>query len=308
MNKPVIIIKDEVKNALLNNIPVVALESTIISHGMPYPKNKECALMLEKIVKDNGCVPATIAIIDGAIHVGLTNREIERIANGKEEVIKVSKRDLPFVTSLKLNGATTVATTMFIASKVGIKVFSTGGIGGVHRNYSKVLDISNDLEELSMDNLIVVCAGCKSILDIENTLEYLETKGVPVIGYKTKECPAFYTNKSGIDLEYSLDNPLDIAKVYSDKVNLGLNGGVLVFNPIDDKYAYPKEFIDKAINEALIEAEKNNITGKRITPFLLSKIVELTKGKSLDVNIELVKNNVLLGTKIAKELVNYEKN
>ena len=302
MLEDVIVIKEEVKNALMNNKPVVALESTIISHGMPYPKNIECALALEKIIKDNGAIPATIAIIDGIIKVGLSNEDIEKIANGKEKVTKVSKRDLPFVISRKLNGATTVAATMYISSLVGIKVFSTGGIGGVHRDFKEVLDISNDLEELSMDNVIVVSAGCKSILDIENTLEYLETKGVPVIGYKTFNCPAFYSNDSGLKLEYSSDDPSDIAKVASTKWMLGLNGGVLVFNPIPDEYSYPKEEIDNAINKALIEAKSKNIKGNKITPFLLSKIVEVTGGKSLDVNIELVKNNVLLGAKIAKEL------
>ncbi|MCR5741069.1 MAG: pseudouridine-5'-phosphate glycosidase [Gammaproteobacteria bacterium] len=297
------IINEEVKNALENNIPVVSLESTIISHGMPYPKNVECALSLEKIIRDNGCIPATIAIIDGVIRVGLSKEDIEVIGNGKREVVKVSKRDLPIVLARKQCGATTVSATMYISKLAGIKVFGTGGIGGVHRDYKETLDISNDLETLGEDEVVVVCAGCKSILDIPNTLEYLETKGVPVIGYKTLDCPAFYTRKSGYSLEYSSDSPKEIADIALNKWDLNLKGGVLVFNPIDESDSFPKEKIDVAIDEALKEAKEQNITGKRITPFLLKRIVELTDGKSLESNISLVRNNVRLASLIAKEIV-----
>ena len=298
-----LILSDEVKNAIKNNLPVVALESTIISHGMPYPKNVETALELEDIIRSNGCIPATIAIIDGTIKVGLTKDEIDYIGNGKTEVLKVSKRDLPICIARGMCGATTVSATMYISKLAGIKVFGTGGIGGVHRDYKDALDISNDLETLGEDEVIVVCAGCKSILDIPNTLEYLETKGVPVLGYKTLKCPAFYTKDSGYNLEYKVSNPSEIAKIANTKWDLGLKGGVLVFNPISDIDSFPKDEIDKAINEALREAKELNITGKRITPFLLKKIVEITGGRSLKANISLVKNNVDLASKIAKELV-----
>lgn len=296
-----IVLSREVKEALKKNKPIVSLESTIISHGMPYPKNMETALSLEKIVRDNGCTPATIAIIDGVIKVGLTHDEIEYIANGKTDVIKVSKRDLPICLSRGLTGATTVSATMYISKLAGIKVFATGGIGGVHRDYKDALDISNDLDTLGEDEVIVVCAGCKSILDIPNTLEYLETKGVPVLGYKTIECPAFYTKESGYKLEYKVDSPEEVASIAKYKWDLKLKGGVLVFNPISDEDSFPKEEIDNAINKALEKAKNENITGKRITPFLLKEIVEITGGRSLDANISLVRNNVLLATKIAKE-------
>lgn len=297
-----IVYTKEVKDAIDNHLPVVALESTIISHGMPYPKNIECALMLEDAVRKEGVVPATISIINGEIHVGLTRDELEEIGDKKKDIVKVSKRDLPVVVARKLSGATTVAATAYIASLSGIKVFATGGIGGVHRGYKDVLDISNDLDTLGEEKVIVVCAGCKSILDIPNTLEYLETKGVPVIGYKTLECPAFYSRESGISLEYRSDSPKDIADIANAKWNLGLNGGVLIFNPIDPKYSMKKEEIDKEIEKALEDAKNENITGKRITPYLLSKLVDLTDGKSLDANIELVKSNAKLAALIAKEL------
>ena len=304
-----IILSVEVKEALKNNLPVVALESTIISHGMPYPKNVETAMSLEKIIRDNGAIPATIAIINGKIKVGLSKDDIEYIGNGRNEVIKVSKRDLPIVVSRKLNGATTVSATMYISSLAGIKVFATGGIGGVHRNQMEAMDISNDLEELALSDVIVVSAGVKSILDIENTLEYLETKGVPVLGYKTLEMPAFYTRNSGIKLEYKCENPKDIASIAYNKWNLGIKGGMLVANPIPLEFSYDEKEINNAINKALKEAKDNNITGKRITPFLLKTIVEETNGESLKANIHLVQNNCILAANIAKELKNiYEKN
>ena len=297
-----IIYTDEVYNALKHNKPVVALESTIISHGMPYPKNKEVALELESIVRENGSIPATIAIINGDICVGLNEDQIEYLANPQNEIIKTSIRDLPIVVAKGLSGATTVATTSYIASLSGIDVFATGGIGGVHRDVATSLDISNDLEELSKSDLIVVCAGVKSILDIPKTLEYLETKGVPVIGYKTLEMPSFYSNKSGVVLEYKAESPLEVAKMADAKWALGLNGAILVANPIDDLYSYPKEEIDKAIDEALKDASKDNISGKRATPYLLNRIKELTGGKSLEANINLVKSNARLASLIAKEL------
>ena len=307
MNKTIVLSK-EVKEAIEKGIPVVALESTIISHGMPYPKNVETALSLEKMIRDLNVVPATIAIIDGVIKVGLSKEDIEYIGNCKNEVVKVSKRDLPIVVSRKQNGATTVSATMYISKLAGIKVFATGGIGGVHRNQIEAMDISNDLEELGTTNVIVVCAGVKSILDISNTLEYLETKGVPVLGYKTLEMPAFYSRSSGIDLEYKSDDPKDIASIASTKWNLGINGGILVANPIPIDYSYDDKEINAEIEKALELAKENGINGKRITPFLLKTIVELTGGKSLEANIHLVQNNCVLAAKIAKELTEYEKN
>lgn len=307
MNRHIVLSK-EVKEAIEKGLPVVALESTIISHGMPYPKNVETALSLEKLIRDNGAVPATIAIINGVIKVGLTKEDIEYIGNSKNEVIKVSKRDLPIIISRKQNGATTVSATMYISSLVGIKVFATGGIGGVHRFQDKAMDISNDLEELGTTNVIVVCAGVKSILDIANTLEYLETKGVPVLGFKTLEMPAFYTRTSNISLEYKSDTEEDIASIAYHKWDLGINGGILVANPIPTEYSYDSDEINTAIEKALKMAKDNDITGKRITPFLLKTIVELTGGESLEANIHLVQNNCILAAKIAKELIKYEKN
>ena len=292
----------EVKEALKKKRPIVVLESTIISHGMPYPDNINCAKELENILRENGVTPATIAIINGEIHVGITEEELNLIGDPKTEVLKVSKRDLPICIARGVCGATTVSATMYIAKLAGIKVFATGGIGGVHRGYSEVLDISNDLETLGADEVVVVCAGCKSILDIPNTLEYLETQGVPVLGYKTIECPAFYSNKSGINLEYRVETPKEIASIALNKWDLGLKGGVLVFNPISDEFSYDSAEINKIIDEALLKAKKENITGKRITPFLLSNIAKATEGKSLKSNIELVKSNVRLAALIAKEM------
>ncbi|WP_073508008.1 pseudouridine-5'-phosphate glycosidase [Streptobacillus notomytis] len=292
-----------VKEALENNKPVIALESTIISHGMPYPQNVEVALEVERIARENGVVPATIGIINGKLKVGLTEDEINFLGKEGVNVPKVSRRDLAYVVSKGLNGATTVSTTMIIAALAGIKIFATGGIGGVHRNAEVTMDISADLEELAQTNVAVICAGAKSILDLPLTLEYLETKGVPVLGYKTKELPAFYTIKSGYNLDNAIDNPKDFANILKTKWDLGLNGGVVIANPIPEKYAMDFDVITNAINEALEEAEKLGIKGKDSTPFLLDKVKKITDGKSLEANIQLVYNNVKLAAEIAKEFV-----
>lgn len=295
-------ISEEVKHALENNIPVVALESTIISHGMPYPQNVETALKVESIVRENGCVPATTAIINGKLKAGLSKDEIELLGKEGLKVSKVSRRDIPYIVANKLNGASTVATTMIIASLAGIKIFATGGIGGVHRGAETTMDISADLQELANTNVAVVCAGAKSILDLGLTLEYLETNGVPVLGNQTKELPAFYTRKSGFELDYAINSPAEFANVLKSKWDLGLNGGVVIANPIPEEYSMDYNVISKAINEAVEEAEKLGIHGKQTTPFLLDKIQKITAGKSLEANIQLVFNNVRLATQIATEL------
>ena len=295
-------VSEEVKHALENNIPVVALESTIISHGMPYPQNVETALKVESIVRENGCIPATTAIINGKLKAGLTKDEIELLGKEGLKVSKVSRRDIPYIVANKLNGASTVATTMIIASLAGIKIFATGGIGGVHRGAETTMDISADLQELANTNVAVVCAGAKSILDLGLTLEYLETNGVPVLGNQTKELPAFYTRKSGFELDYAINSPAEFANVLKSKWDLGLNGGVVIANPIPEEYSMDYDVISKAINEAVEEAEKLGIHGKQSTPFLLDKIQKLTAGKSLEANIQLVFNNVRLATQIATEL------
>ena len=291
-------IHPDVEKAIKNKEPVVALESTIISHGMPYPKNVETALMVEDTVRSNKAVPATIAIINGRLKVGLTNEEIEFLATN-EEVKKVSRRDLPITVAQKLSGSTTVASTMIIASLAKIAVFATGGIGGVHRGAENTLDISADLEELAITNVCVVCAGAKAILDIGLTLEYLETKGVPVIGYKTSELPAFYSSESGFDVDYKIDSALEIAEILKTKWSLSIDGGVLVTNPIPVAFELESSIMNEAINEAIIDANNENISGKEITPYLLSKVNELTEGKSLDANIKLIQNNANLASKIA---------
>lgn len=295
-------VSEEVKHALENNIPVVALESTIISHGMPYPQNVETALKVESIVRENGCIPATTAIINGKLKAGLTKDEIELLGKEGLKVSKVSRRDIPYIVANKLNGASTVATTMIIASLAGIKIFATGGIGGVHRGAETTMDISADLQELANTNVAVVCAGAKSILDLGLTLEYLETNGVPVLGNQTKELPAFYTRKSGFELDYAINSPAEFANVLKSKWDLGLNGGVVIANPIPEEYSMDYDVISKAINEAVEEAEKLGIHGKQTTPFLLNKIQKITAGKSLEANIQLVFNNVRLATQIATEL------
>lgn len=294
-------VNPEVKEALENGKAVVALESTIISHGMPYPKNVETALNVEKIIRDNGAVPATIAILGGVLKVGLTEKEIEYLGKA-ENVLKTSRRDIPFIVSKKLDGATTVASTMIIAAMAGIRVFATGGIGGVHRGATKTFDISADLEELSNTDVAVVCAGAKSILDIGLTMEYLETHGVPVVGYKTVEMPAFYTRKSGFKVDYTVDSPVEIAEALKAKWDLGLKGGLVVANPIEEQYQMDYDTITAAIDKAVSEAEETGIKGKESTPFLLSKVKEITGGDSLESNIMLVYNNALLGAKIAVEL------
>lgn len=291
-------IHPDVEDAIKDKKPIVALESTIISHGMPYPKNVETALMVEETVRSNGAIPATIAIINGRLKVGLTNEEIEFLATN-EEIKKVSRRDLAITIAQKQSGSTTVASTMIIANFAKIVVFATGGIGGVHRGGENTLDISADLEELANTNVCVVCAGAKAILDLGLTLEYLETKGVPVIGYKTSELPAFYSSESGFDVDYKIDSTLEIAEILKTKWNLSIDGGVLVTNPIPVGFELETSIMNEAINQAIVEADNENITGKKITPFLLSKVNEITQGKSLDANIKLIQNNADLAAKIA---------
>ena len=293
-------ISEEVKDAVAESRPLVALESTIISHGMPYPQNYETAYKIENTVRENGAVPATIALLNGKIKIGLNNNEIEFLAK-ESGILKASRRDIPVIISQKLNAATTVSATMICAALCGIKIFATGGIGGVHRNAQNTFDISADLTELSQTNVAVVSAGVKSILDIGLTLEYLETMGVPVIGYKTEEFPAFYTRESGFKVNYKLDSPEEIASAIKTKWDLGLNGGVIIANPIPEEFSFDKNLIDKAIDEALAKADTKGIKGKDVTPFLLSEIKEITKGKSLDANIQLVLNNAKLAAEISIE-------
>lgn len=293
-------ISQEVKEAIKEKKPVVALESTIISHGMPYPKNVETALEVEKVVRENGAIPATIAIINGEIKIGLSKEEIEIIGKAGLSVTKTSRRDLAYVVANKLNGATTVAATMICAQMANIKIFATGGIGGVHRGAEKTMDISADLEELGKTNVAVICAGCKSILDMGLTLEYLETKGVAVYGYKTNILPAFYTRESDFKVN-KINSEQEVAKVLKTKWDLGLDGGVVITNPIPEEFSMDRKIIDKTILEALKEADEKEIKGKDITPFLLDKIQKLTSGKSLEANIELVFNNAKLASKIAIE-------
>jgi pseudouridine-5'-phosphate glycosidase len=294
-------IKPEVKKALEEGKPVVALESTIISHGMPYPKNVETAKNVEQILRDKGVMPATIAILNGRLKVGVTDEELERLGKN-DNVIKTSRRDIPFIVSKKLDGATTVATTMIIAALAGIKVFATGGIGGVHRGAQETFDKSADLQELAHTNVAVVCAGAKSILDLGLTLEYLETNGVPVIGFGTEELPAFYTRKSGFGVDYRIDSPKEISDAIKAKWDLGLNGGLIIANPIPEEDQMDYDIITKAIEEALKEAEEKGIKGKESTPFLLAKVKEITGGDSLESNIKLVYNNAKLAADIALEL------
>ena len=294
-------IKPEIKKALEEGKAVVALESTIISHGMPYPRNVETALNVEQIIRDNGAIPATIAIMDGKLKVGLSKDEIGSLGKSSD-AIKCSRRDIPFILAKKLDGATTVASTMLIASMAGIKVFATGGIGGVHRGAQETFDISADLQELAHTDVAVVCAGAKSILDIGLTLEYLETQGVPVVGFGTDELPAFYTSKSGFGVDYRVDTPKELAEALKTKWDLGIDGGVVVANPIPPEYEMDPAVIDSAISEAVKEADLKGIKGKESTPFLLAKVKEITGGSSLDSNIQLVYNNAVLGAKIAVEL------
>ena len=292
-------IKEEVKHALEQNLPVVALESTIISHGMPYPQNVEMAKKCEEIIRENGAIPATIAIINGRIKVGLTEEDLNLLATSKN-VAKVSRRDLAKVISTKQIGATTVASTMICANMAGIKFFVTGGIGGVHRLNEETLDVSADLDELGRTNVNVICAGAKSILDLPRTLEYLETKGVPVVGYQTDYLPQFFTRESEYKLNLRLDTPTEIAEMIETKDELELGGGVLITNPIPEEASMDKKYIDGLIDKAINEANEKHIIGKDVTPFLLAKIVEESGGKSLEANIALVYNNAKVGAQIAK--------
>ena len=293
-------INPEVLEALHENRPVVALERTIISHGMPYPKNVETALKVEQVIRDHGAVPATIGIIDGEPIVGMTPDEIEEFGKRKG-VLKVSRRDLPVVYAKKLWGATTVATTMIIANQAGIEVFVTGGIGGVHRGAQETFDISADLQELAKTNVTVVCAGAKAILDLPLTLEYLETMGVPVLGYQTEELPAFYNSHSGLKVDYKVESAQEMAKIIKTKRDNKLVGGILLTNPIPEEFEMPKDVIDNAIATALKKMDIEGVKGKECTPFLLKTIVELTGGDSLESNIKLVLNNAAVGSEVAKE-------
>ena len=295
-------ISPEVKAALDAGRPVVALESTIISHGMPYPKNVETALLVEKTIRDNGATPATIAVIGGRLKAGLSQEEIEYLGRTGRGVAKASRRDLPALVARKADGATTVATTMIIAHMAGINIFATGGIGGVHRGAEVTMDISADLEELAQTPVMVVCAGAKSILDLGLTLEYLETKGVPVVGYGTEELPAFYTRESGFGVDYRVDSPEELAAMFRAQRELGYKGGMLVTNPIPAEYAMDKKTIDAAIERALADAKAQGIHGKETTPFLLARVVELTGGESLESNIRLVLNNAAVAAQTAREL------
>ena len=292
-------VNPEVAAAVAAGKPVVALESTIISHGMPYPQNVETALAVEQIIRDNGAVPATIAIIGGRLKAGLTKEEIEYFGKKGRAIHKASRRDLAVLCARGEDGATTVTTTMIIAHMAGIRIFATGGIGGVHRGAETTMDISADLEELAMTPVMVVCAGAKAILDLGLTLEYLETKGVPVIGYGTDELPAFYSRHSGFGVDYRIDTPEDLAAAFRVQHELGLKGGMLVTNPIPEEYAMPDDVINAAIDQAIRECGEQGIHGKETTPFLLARVAELTGGDSLDSNIRLVFNNAKVAAQTA---------
>ena len=293
-------INEEVRKALEENRPVVALETTIISHGMPYPKNVQTALAVEKVIRDNGAIPATVGIIDGDAVIGMTPEEIEEFGKRKG-ILKASRRDLPVIYAKKLWAATTVSASMILANEAGIEVFVTGGIGGVHRGAQETMDISADLQELGKTNVTVVCAGAKAILDLPLTLEYLETMGVPVLGFQTNELPAFYTPHSGLSVDYRIDSFEEAAKVIKAKREHDLKGGILITNPIPEKYAMDKKIIDDAIEKALKMMEEKGIKGREITPFLLKTVTELTEGDSLESNIQLILNNARVGANIAKE-------
>lgn len=294
-------VNPEVAQAIEQGKPVVALESTIISHGMPYPQNVQTALNVEKIIRENGAVPATIAIIGGRLKAGLTPEEIEYFGKKGRAIHKASRRDLAVLCARGEDGATTVTTTMMIAHMAGIRFFATGGIGGVHRGAETTMDISADLEELARTPVMVVCAGAKSILDLGLTLEYLETKGVSVLGYQTEELPAFYTRKSGFGVDYRMDSPAELAAAFKAQNDMALGGGMLVANPIPEEYSMPKEIIDAAIDRAIAECNEKGIKGKETTPFLLARVAELTGGDSLASNIQLVYNNARLTAQTAAE-------
>lgn len=292
-------VNPEVAQAIAQGKPVVALESTIISHGMPYPQNVETALAVEKMIRENGAVPATIAILGGRLKAGLTKEEIEYLGKRGQEVTKASRRDLSTLVACGADGATTVTTTMMIAHMAGIKIFATGGIGGVHRGAETTMDISADLEELGQTDVMVVCAGAKAILDLPLTLEYLETRGVPVLGYQTKELPAFYTRTSGLSVDYQVDSPEELAKILKTHQALGLKSGILVTNPIPEAFSMDADRMNTVIDRAIAEAQEKGIHGKETTPFLLAKVKEITGGDSLDANIRLVFNNAQLAAKTA---------
>ncbi len=289
----------KVAAALREGRPVIALESTIISHGMPYPQNVETALKCEQTARDNGAEPATVAVLEGRLCAGLTEEQIDFLGREGQKVTKASRRDLPVLAARRQNGATTVAATMIVAALAGIEVFATGGIGGVHRGAEKTMDISADLQELAHTPVAVVCAGAKAILDLPLTLEYLETNGVPVLGYQTEELPAFYTRHSGLKVDSRVDSPEEFARIIRAQRALGYPGGVLITNPIPEEYAMPQDVIDSAIEQALREADEQHVKGKAITPFLLARVTELTGGDSLKSNIRLVLNNVTLAARIA---------
>jgi len=299
MSNPYLHISPEVAVAIENNRPVVALESTIIAHGMPHPRNVETALRVEETVREQGAIPATIAMIAGRLTVGLSREQVEHLGKEGRNVTKVSRRDIPFMVASEQDGATTVAATMIGAAMAGIKVFATGGIGGVHRGAEHTFDISADLQELARSDVAVVCAGAKSILDLGLTLEYLETQGVPVVGYQTDTLPAFYARESAFDVNYRLDSPGQIAAAMKAKWEMGLGGGMVITNPIPEAYAMPHVEIDTAIDRALQDADHHGISGKATTPFLLARITELTGGESLESNIQLVLNNARLAAQIA---------
>lgn len=295
------IINKEVRIALENGLPVVALESTIISHGMPYPKNVETALRVEKVIRENGAIPATIGIIDGVAVIGMTAEQIEEFGK-RQGIAKVSRRDLPIIYAKRMWGATTVAATMILAKQAGIEIFVTGGIGGVHRGAETTMDISADLQELAKTNVTVICAGPKAILDLPLTLEYLETMGVPVLGFQTEELPDFYTRHSGLKVDYKIDSYDEAAEIIKEKRQNKLDGGILITNPIPEEFAMDQLVIDNAIKSALAKMDDLKIKGKDSTPFLLKTIVELTGGDSLESNIELVLNNAKVGAQIARSL------
>ncbi|WP_042357238.1 pseudouridine-5'-phosphate glycosidase [Bacillus rubiinfantis] len=299
--KEYLVLSEEVKVGQEQGKPIVALESTIISHGMPYPQNVQTAREVEQIIRDNGAVPATIAIVDGKIKIGLSDEELEMFGKSTN-VAKASRRDLAYLLATKQLGATTVAATMICAELAGIEIFVTGGIGGVHRGAETTMDISADLEELAQTNVAVICAGAKSILDLGLTLEYLETKGVPVIGYQTDVLPAFYTRSSKFAVNFRADDVETISQTLKTKWDLQLKGGAVIANPIPEEHAMEEKVITEVIETALKEAEEQHISGKEVTPFLLAKVKELTAGKSLDANIALVKNNAVLGAQIAVKL------
>jgi len=298
--------KDEVREALERGRPVVALESTLISHGFPYPENLKVAGEIEEIIRGCGVVPATIAVIKGKIKVGLARGELEFMATSKD-ILKASRRDLAVIVAKGLNGATTVAATMMVAEMAGIKIFATGGIGGVHRGAEKTFDISADLQELARTPVVVVCSGAKAILDLPLTKEYLETMGVPVIGFGSEELPAFYCRECGLKVDYVVNDEVEAVKIIRAMQDLELGGGMIIANPIPEEYALSMEYMNEVIEEAVRAAEKEGVKGKKLTPYLLGRINELTGGKSLKANIELVKNNARVAAKIAYELKNNKK-